>query len=43
MVELFHPGTAPRTVGVEPTGPVPGSDTAPVITAPEEVFSDEDI
>lgn len=43
LVELFHPGTSPRTVGEEPTGPAPGSSTAPVITAPEDVFSDEDI
>ncbi len=43
MVEMFLPGTAPREVSDETLGPASGGDSAPVIQAPEDVFSDEDL
>ena len=43
MVEMFLPGTAPREVADETLGPASGGDSPPVIQAPEDVFSDEDL
>ncbi|MCR9143124.1 MAG: PBP1A family penicillin-binding protein [bacterium] len=43
MVEMFLPGTAPREVGSAVLGPANASEDPPVIQAPEDVFSDEDL